>query len=154
MSARHYDNPLRISYGRGHEIDFGAGAEAWAIKVPPGVTMCQIEEIHVQVTETFNQTTLQGFVRIGTAGDADAFAELGMGVAANTDGWGIRDFDAAVAANGGTPPTLKDNSYGGSGVINVGPEGADIDQLEVSTSAPTGGIPAGKGYLSISLAWW
>ena len=118
------------------------------------MTFCFIEEIHVHVTELFNHTTNQGFVRIGTASDADAFAEMGMGLAADTDGWGIRDYDAAAAANGGTPPTRKDNSYGGVGVINVGPEGADIDQLEVTTVQVTGGIPAGKGYVSICLAWW
>jgi len=139
-----YDNPLTISYNFGLQ-DMAAAAFAGAISAPYGKTRCRIEEIHVSVTEVFNEVSTPAYVRIGVAADADKFAELNMGSAAATDGFGIDD-DAA-------PTTVRfDNGYGGEGVVDMTTEA--IDQLEVVTVQNTGGTPTGIGYLTIAVSWW
>lgn len=141
----HYDNPAHITYNFG-ELDIGNGDIAAAIKQAPGYDACRIVEIQISVTEVFNAVTTQGFIRLGTAGDNDKFAELGLGAAAATDGYGIRDYDV------GGVVTLKDAGYGGNGVIIFSQE--SISQIEVNFVAPVGGTPTGKGHVSIALAWW
>lgn len=128
-----YDNPLVITYPMGFH-DFGAGAGALAIRRPAGYKRARVLDIHVAVKETFTQTTTPGFVRVGTAGDPDKYAELNMGAAANTDGYNMS---------------------------NTGVKGAMIDletdaisQLEVAFVAPTGGTPAGQGEVAIVVAWY
>jgi len=139
-----YDNPLTISYSLGLQ-DIAAAGAAFAIAVPSGKTRCRIEDIHVAVTETFNGVTTNAFIRIGTAADADRYAELDMQAAAATDGYNIADAPAAD-----TP--LKDIGHGGSGVIDIGQE--VITQLEVATIANTGGTPAGIGHVTVVVSWW
>lgn len=144
--GKHYDGGLTISYNMGIH-DFGAGGDALAIQRPygsdGGYTFARIEEIHVAVTETFTADTTAGFVRIGTASDADKFAELGMGLAADTDGWGTNDDTDAIKAAGQSIDLDRD-----------GDSGASLDQLEVAFVAPTGGTPAGQGYVTIVITWW
>lgn len=125
-----YDNAQIITYSLGLH-DFGAGSDDLAIKGPTG-KKGRIVDIGVMVTETFTATTTPGYVRLGTAADADAYAELGMGVAADTNYWNILDdTDAIIAAD--VP--------------------ADT-QIEVALVAPTGGTPAGIGWVNISVAWY
>ena len=76
-----YENPVRISYYFGAH-DFGAGAGAFAIKPPKGKKRGRVVDIHLAPTETFTQTTTPGYVRVGTAADADKYAELNCGAAA------------------------------------------------------------------------
>jgi hypothetical protein len=137
-----YDNPLTISYSLGSH-DFGAGAGAHAIQRPKGVSRARIEEIHVAVSETFNQVTTPAYVRIGTAADADKFAELNMAAAAITDGYGTNDDQDAVKAAG----LAIDLDRGGDA-------GAALDQLEVTFVAPTGGTPAGIGEVTVVISWY
>ena len=69
-----YDNPLTITYGIGltRTVDIADGVViATAIQRPLGKSMCRVEEIHVQVTETFTADTLEAHILIGTASDAD-----------------------------------------------------------------------------------
>jgi hypothetical protein len=125
-----YDNPLTITYSLG-EHDFGAGGDALAIKAPAGFEHGRIRDIGVMVTETFNQVTTPGYVRMGTAADADAYAELNMAAAADTDYYNVRDdTDAIIDAN------VTDT------------------QIEVALVAPTGGTPAGKGHVNIVIDWF
>jgi len=141
-----YDNPLTITYGIGltREVDIADGSViASAIQRPLGMTMCRVEEIHVQVTETFNAVTTSAFIRIGTASDADKFAELDMGTAAATDGYGTNDDTDAIKDAGQFIDLNRD-----------GDSSASLDQLEVTTLANTGGTPAGKGIIHIVLSWW
>lgn len=137
-----YDNPLRVSYNMGIH-DFGAGGDALALQRPVGRNFARVEEIHVAVTETFTADTTPGYVRIGTASDADKFAELAMGTAADTDGYGTNDDTDAIKAAG------KEID-----LDNDGDAGASLDQLEVAFVAPTGGTPAGQGYVTIVMSWW
>jgi len=111
-------------------IDFGAGNSATAIKAPGGAGDGVILDIGVAVTETFNQVTTPGYVRIGTASDADAFAQLNMAAAAATDYFNTQDDTDAIIDQ--TVPNT---------------------QLEVAFVAPTGGTPAGIGTVNIVIAW-
>lgn len=144
-----YDNPLVLSYSFGIH-DFGSGGDALAIKRPALgrdgrlATQCRIMAIHVAATETFNAVTTAGRIEVGTASDSDKFAEKSLGTLADTNGLDITD-----------PETeLFDNGYGGRGVILLDESGENIDQLEVTFVAPTGGTPAGQGYVMIAVAWW
>lgn len=126
-----YDNGIVVTYSFG-EHDFGAGGDALAIKPPTGYTRGRILDVGVMVTETFTNTTTPGYVRIGTATDADAYAELNMGVAADTNYYNtLDDTDAIIEAD---IPSAT--------------------QLEVALVAPTGGTPAGKGYVNIVIRWY
>lgn len=140
--SQFYDNALPISYNLGL-IDFGAGTVALAIQPPVGKTFGRIEDIHVAVTETFTTDTTPGYVRIGTASDADKFAELNMGTAAATDGFSTRDDSDAIKAAGLRIDLGRD-----------GDSGAALDQLEVAAVAPTGGTPAGIGYVTVVISWF
>ena len=137
-----YDNPLTISYSLGSH-DFGAGAGAYAIQRPKGKGSARIEEIHLAVSETFTDDSTTGFVRIGTAADADKFAELSTATAAATDGFGTNDDQDAIKTAGLFIDLDRD-----------GDSGAALDQLEVALVAPTGGVPAGIALVTIVVSWF
>ena len=111
--------------------DFGAGGDALAIKPPRNVTWGEIIDVGVMVTETFTADTTPGYVRVGTATDADAYAELNMGTAADTNYYNVRDDTDAI----------KDVEIPSS------------TQIEIALVAPTGGTPAGAGYVNIIIEW-
>lgn len=125
-----YDSPHVVTYVL-PAVDFGAGNSAHAIKAPNGYSNGRLLDVGVAVTETFNQVTTPGYVRIGTATDADAYAELNMAAAAATDFYNTQDDTDAILE-------------------------ADVDntQLEVACIAPTGGTPAGIGSVHIVVAWF
>ena len=148
-----YDNPQRMSYAFGIH-DFGAGGEAWAIPVPAGKQGCIIEEIAIHcIGETFNSDTTSAAVQLGIAGTLDKFAELGAENLADTDAIGIAT-GKDITASPGTADVLRDNSYGGKGVVLTSSAGDNITQIEVTFVAPTGGTPAGKGSVTIVLGWF
>jgi len=128
-----YDNPTTVSYCLG-TIDFGAGGGAFAIKPPPGKKRGNVVDVQVQVSETFTQDTTPGYVRLGTSGDADKYAELNMGAAAATDAYNL-------ATTGQT-----------ANVIDMTAD--SITQVEVACVAPTGGTPAGIGAVNITIDWF
>lgn len=125
-----YDKGEMITYNLGLH-DFGAGGDALAIKGPVGKTG-RLVDIGVAVTETFNQVTTPGYVRLGTGADPDAYAELNMAAAADTDYYNTQDDTDAIITE-----TLP----------------ADT-QIEVALVAPTGGTPAGIGHVHISVLWY
>ena len=145
MKSYDQSGPLTISYPVGDGIvDIADGSVlALAIQRPPNVSSCRVEEIHTQVSETFNAVTTSAFIRIGTASDADKFAELDMGTAAATDGYGTNDDTDAIKAAGKFIDLDRD-----------GDSGAALDQLEVTTLANTGGTPAGQCTIVIVLSWF
>lgn len=122
--------PWQISYNLG-EIDFGAGDSDHEIKGPPTMRG-EVIEVHVSVTETFTDDTLDGFVRVGSAADEDEFAELDMGTT------------AAGTALGAS---------GQSGALKGVLVGAAED-VQIACYAPTGGTPAGKGHITIVINWF
>lgn len=132
---RSYDNPIFVTHNLGFH-DFGAGAGAMAIKPPPGCKRGHVVDIQLDVRETFTQVTTPGFVRLGTAGDADKYAELNCGAAAITDAYNLKDSPGKAPA----------------GSVDLEVDG--ISQVEVALVAPTGGTPAGQAYVSIVMAWY
>ncbi len=138
-----YDNPLTISYNLG-EHDFAAGNMALAIQRPKGVSSCRVEEMHVAVTEVFNGSTSGAMLRIGTASDADKFAEMDMGLAANTDGYGTNDDTDAIKDAGLFIDLDRD-----------GDAGASLDQLEItSLQNVDSGTETGIGWVTVVLSWF
>jgi hypothetical protein len=114
-------------------VDFGAGDSAHAIKAPRAYTLGRLIDVGVAVSETFSATSTQGFVRVGTASDPDAYAELQMGTAAATNFFNTQDDPDAI---------LNEE-------INV-----VTSQLEVACIAPTGGTPTGIGDVHIVIDWF
>jgi len=112
--------------------DFGNAADALAIKPPANYTWGEIIDVGVAVTETFTATTTPAYVRIGTATDADAYVELNMGTAADTDYYNTQDDPDAILQSQVPSDT----------------------QLEVAFVQPTGGVPAGAGYVTIIIRWF
>ena len=125
-----YSNPLVITYNLGLH-DFGTAGDALAIKAPSGYASGRIMDIGVAVTETFTATTTPAYVRLGTTTDADAYAELNMGTAADTNYYNTQDdTDAIIDAD------------------------VTSTQIEVALVAPTGGTPAGIGHVHVTIAWF
>lgn len=145
-SGFHYDKALVISYSLGL-IDFGAGNSSHAIKPPYGLKNGMVIDIHVSVTETFNQVTTPAYVRIGTAADADKYAQLNLGAAAITDAYNSADVNPFLISGDDVASRIIDMDRDGT-------SGAAISQLEVACIAPTGGTPAGIGYLTAVVGWW
>lgn len=123
-------NPRTVTYVLS-AVDFGAGDSAHGVKAPAGYSFGRIIDVGVAVSETFNQVTTQGFVRIGTGADPDAYVELQMAAAAATDFFNTQDDTNAI---------IDEN------VTNT--------QLEVACIAPTGGTPAGIGDVHIVIDWY
>jgi len=113
-------------------VDFGAGTTNHAIKAPAGYSSGILLDVGVAVSETFTDDTTVAFVRIGTAGDADAYAELGMATAAATNFFNTQDDTNAILSK----------------------EVPASSQLEVACIAPTGGTPAGIGDVHIVIDWF
>lgn len=131
-----YDEGIVVTYVFGVH-DFGTAGEALAIKPPAGYSRGRILDVGIAVTETFAGTSTSGFVRIGTAADPDAYAELnitaaGDGAAADTNYFNtLDDPDAIIEAD---IPSAT--------------------QLEVAFVAPTGGTAAGMGFVHIVIRWY
>lgn len=128
-----YDLPTRVSYNLGLH-DFGAAGRALAIKPPKGKKLGNVVDIHLSVTETFTQVTTPGYVRLGTSGDPDKYAELNCGAAADTDAYNLSDTGAATNR------------------IDLVADG--ISQVEVTLVAPTGGTPAGIAHTTVVIDWF
>lgn len=126
-----YSNPTVVTYNLAQH-DFGAGAGATSIKAPKGYENGRILDVGVMdITEAFTADTTPAYVRLGTSGDADAYAELNMGTAAATDTYNTQDdTDAIIEAD----------------VTNT--------QIEVTYVAPTGGTPGGIGSPFVVVAWF
>lgn len=127
-----YSDADRRQYSFG-EHDFGNAGESLSITGPKGKGG-RLIAVHVAATETFTATTTAGRVDVGTAADTDAYASFNLGTLADTD---------SASTDDGTTDT--------DAIID-----ADIPadtQVEVTFVAPTGGTPAGKGFVSIIIDW-
>jgi hypothetical protein len=127
-----YDLPVRVSYSLGSQ-NF-TSAFATALKPPKGAKGGRVVDIHLQPSVTFTQVTTPGYVRVGTSGDADKYAQLNCGAAAATDAYNMSD----GGTWGETIDLVRDS----------------ITQVEVVTVAPTGGTPAGTGIVTVVVDWF
>lgn len=125
-----YDKPQLITYGLGNH-DFGTAGDSLSLRGPAG-KVGKLVHVSVSATETFNAVTTSAKVQVGTAGDVDAYAELDIGTTADTD---------CVSEATDTDAIISDAIP------------ADT-QVEVTLVAPTGGTPAGMGYVHIGIEWF
>ena len=143
MKSYDAQGPLTISYYLGL-VDFPAVDLATAIQRPLGVSHCRVEELHVSVTEVFNGSVSGALLQVGTAADPDKFAELDMGLAAVTDGYGTNDDPDAIKTAGKFIDLDRD-----------GDAGAALDQLELASVANVdAGTETGIGNCTVVLSWY
>lgn len=128
-----YANPQqRITYTYSG-IDFGAGDKAASFQGPKGMAGKLKDIVLPNVTEVFNEVTTPGYVRIGTASDADHYAE------------------ANLASTGATDTFVATQDDTDALIITDIP--ADT-QVEVAFIAPTGGTPTGIADVQIVVEWY
>lgn len=124
-----YEAPKTVSYNFGIH-DFGAGGDALRIDNPG--KKGRVWDVHVAATETFTNDTTPAYVRCGSSGDADEFAELDMGTTATDTGLSARNQTSALKA------------------VNI----EEDEDVYVAFVAPTGGTPAGQGYVTVVIDWF
>ena len=127
-----YSNPFLQAHYQWHLHDFGAGAAAHEVKGPLG-RRGRLKFISCNTSETFNAVTTPGYVRVGTAGDNDAYAELNFATAAADITFDSDRDDTNAIIDGDIP--------------------ADTDVV-VNFVSPTGGTPAGIATVNIFIDWF
>lgn len=125
-----YSSEQFITYSFGGQ-DFADAADTFSFKLPEG-KQGRLVDVSISAYETFNATTTEAFLDIGTAADADAYAHCGLGTTADTD-------------------TYLASANAGDIISATIPAGT---QVEVTMVANTGGTPAGKGVINIIVAVW
>ncbi len=125
-----YSDPRPYTYSFG-EIDFGAGGDALVVTGPSG-KQGSVKEILVSATETFNADSAEGAVKLGSSAAGAQYVDMGLGTLA--DGADQRLTDTAADLVSDALP-------------------ADTD-IHVTFVAPTGGTPAGKGFVQIMIEWY
>lgn len=120
-----YSNPstICINYGL---WDFGEGGETMSFKLPNGMSG-RLREVIVQATELFTNVTTEAEVNIGSADGGKQYANCGMGALADKASYRLSDNSADL-------------------VLATLPADTDIC---VAFVPPTGGTPAGKGFVTI-----
>lgn len=141
-NSRSYDNPIEINYQLGANHDFGNGSSSYYVQPPFGCKQGQVHDIQVNITETFNETGSAAFVRVGNSDDADQYAELDMGTAANNTVYGSYDVDIFPSSQTGRIDFDRDASAGGA-----------ITQV-ILAYVTHSGSGAGKGWVTVSIGWW
>jgi hypothetical protein len=144
-----YDNSDLVTYYPvgGGEHDFGAGGATYRVKPPKGKTMGHLVDVFIECTETFTADTTAGEVRVGNSNDDDKYGTLTCDTTVTTgEVWNSADqnIHGATGADG-------------DGMIDMsrdGAAGAAIDDVEIEFVAPTGGTPAGKGHVGVSIRWF
>jgi len=114
--------------------DFGAASEVSQFRLPPGYKG-RLLNVGVSITETFVGTTTDADVQVGTTADPDAYAKLVIPetTAADLDFWDVSDdTDAIILAEPLPADTL----------------------IKVTFTAPTGGTPAGIGWVQLDFEIW
>lgn len=126
-----YANPKqKITYSFG-KVDFSA-ASLSRIRGPKGL-QGRLRDVEVGGDTLFTSTTTPAHIKIGTGASATAYADLTLGTLAA---------DAAWVASNDQPTGITATSLP-----------ADTDVL-IAFTAPTGGSPAGKGFVNISIDWF
>lgn len=139
--SQSYDNPIEISYQYGANHDFGNGSSSYYVQPPFGCNYGQVHDIQVNVTETFDETGSAAFVRVGNSDDADQYAELDMGTAANNTVYGSYDVDIFVSKTGRID--FNRDASGGGAITQV-----------ILAYVTHSGSGTGKGWVTVSIGWW
>lgn len=124
-----YSDPLTLAHHLGQH-DFGAGGDTHKLKGPAGYKG-RVRHIELnKVTEAFTAVTTPAYIRIGDGSDADKYADMSCGTTAidAVDGPAASElFNAEIAAD---------------------------EEPVVTFVAPTGGIPAGIGNVTVHIDWY
>lgn len=140
-----YDNPNRIKYVF-PVLDFGAGADTFAVTGPKGKTG-RIYDYGVEhITEAFTDDTLPAYVSVGSSSDADLYGdELGLGESAvNAGTVSLRTTYTAHGAEIGG---------GGVGTVLLDPTVPADTAIFLHCTSPTGGTPAGIATPFMVIDW-
>jgi len=124
-----YSNPTRITYSFGAIVFTTTFVNA--INAPGKATAGRVSDIHVRSTVLFTNVTTGALVNIGTVATPAKYAQLNCAATA-----------AYAAVNG--PAIFSDINFDRDGVTAI----------QVQVVAPTGGTPAGTGYLDVAMDWW
>jgi len=125
-----YSDPRPYAYSFG-EHDFGAASEAFVIRGPKG-KQGSVKEVLLSATELFTNTTTEGIIELGSSAGTAEYVNMGLGTTA--DGAALRMTDTTADL-----------------VLEAVPADTDI---HVTFNAPTGGTPAGKGFVQIMVEWY
>jgi hypothetical protein len=126
-----YANPnMSISYNFGL-IDFGSDGST-RIKGPSG-RKGRLRDVIVAGNTLFTAVTTPAHVKLGTAGTAGAYFDMTMGTLA-ADATQVASKDQAAAFISRDLPVDTD--------------------IKLNFTAPTGGSPAGKGYVTVQIDWF
>lgn len=127
-----------MSYDHGHlttysfgEHDFGAASETVSFKGPAG-KKGYIIDVLVSATETFTNTTTEAIVELGTTDGGAELINMGLGT--------LADKVPQLASDTAADIVLRDIA-------------AD-DIVYLTMNAPTGGTPAGKGFVQVMINWY
>lgn len=133
-----YENARKLTYHLG-SISFTGSPAAQAIIGPKGKAGV-IRDIHLLCSQAFTWTTSAAAITLGTASDADAYAQFDIPVIAATD--------AVMASTVDTDWKSKTTnvSYGRVAASATG------TQIEVAFVAPVG-APTGTALVTIEIDW-
>jgi hypothetical protein len=125
-----YSSAQYATYSFGLQ-DFADAPEVFSFKLPSG-KQGTLVDVCISCVESFNATTTEARLDIGTATDPDAYARCGLGTTADTDTYLASENTGDIISSG----------------IPAG------TQVEVTMVANTGGTPTGKGLINIVVAVW
>lgn len=135
-----YSNPDRITYSYG--VLVFTAALAHAINPPPTCRNGRVTDIHVRATVLFTAVTTAAIVNVGTIATPAKYAILNCGaLAANA----AQNFTSA----GGSPLNLT-----GIVISDINFDRDGVTAIQVQVVPPTGGAPAGTGYLDVTIGWF
>ena len=140
-----YDKPNRIKYTF-PQLDFGAGADTFAVTGPKGKTGRVYDYGVEHITEQFTATTLPAYVSVGTAADADAYGEEISMATADVNS-GTRSLRTLYTAGG------TEIGGGGAGTVLVDPTVPADTAVVLHCTSPTGGTPAGIAVPFMIIDW-
>lgn len=127
-----YDKPMILDAGYPGIFDFGEGGETYGVQGPSG-KKGRILDVMASAVELFTNVTTGGLIKLGTAGDDDAYGTFDLGALANNDCF-VASLDQPTGFITQELP-------------------ADAIML-VTFVAPTGGTPAGMAKVQIPVAWF
>ncbi len=140
--SRFYDKAHVYNYAFGGEFDF-TGSAVYYIQPMKGAQQGQVYDIQVSSTLLFTNDSTGALIRVGTNADTDKYAELDMQTTAASIVWGSYDYDIFGSSRDGFIDMVRD-----------GTAGVALNFVEVGYVSPTGGTPAGKGWVTITIGWW
>jgi hypothetical protein len=136
---------MRMHYMFGM-LDFGTAGEIFSVIGPKGRKGKLVDYgVHSPV-ETFTATTLPAYVSVGSAADADLYAEeLSMGTLADQAG------GKSARTTATDPTTLYEN--GNVYMLEAAYSLPADTAICLHCTAPTGGTPAGMAYPFMIIDW-